>query len=177
MSSVSRSDEYAITSNSAAVPSCAMSGTSEVHPLPVIEAMTAGKPTVAVQSPGISDTVEVGVTGLTTAGVEGLSAAMAALAADPARARAMGDAARTASERYDIERTVQLTVELYESLLATRPDLQREDAHGRWSRRTEKWAGLLDQLAQLVWPSDGDDNAPRWWPASALAARRERDES
>ncbi len=103
--------------------------------------------------------------------------AMAALAADPARARAMGDAARTASERYDIERTVQLTVELYESLLATRPDLQREDAHGRWSRRTEKWAGLLDQLAQLVWPSDGDDNAPRWWPASALAARRERDES
>ncbi len=151
--------------------------TSEVHPLTVIEAMTAGKPTVAVQSPGISDTVEVGVTGLTTAGVEGLSAAMAALAADPARARAMGDAARTASERYDIERTVQLTVELYESLLATRPDLQREDAHGRWSRRTEKWAGLLDQLAQLVWPSDGDDNAPRWWPASALAARRERDES
>ena len=151
--------------------------TSEVHPLTVIEAMAAGKPVLAVQSPGISDTVEVGVTGLTTAGVEGLSAAMAALAADPARARAMGEAARAASERYDIARTVQLTVELYESLLATRPDLQREDAHGRWSRRTEKWAGLLDQLAQLVRPADdGDDNAPRWWPASALAARRERDE-
>ena len=47
------------------------------------------------------------------------------------------------------------------ALLATRPDLRRDDPHGAWSRRTEKWGGLLDQLAQLVHPSgEGDEGAP-----------------
>ena len=70
---------------------------------------------------------------------------------------------------------IDLTVELYDSLLATRPDLQREDAHGRWSRRTEKWSAMLEQLTQLVRPSDdADSGPPRWWPANVLTARRER---
>ena len=151
--------------------------TSEVHPLTIIEAMAAGKPIAAVQSPGISDTVEPGVTGLTTTTVDGLSAAIVALAADPARARAMGAAGREASRRFDIGRTVGLTVDLYESLLATRPDLTRDDPHGRWSRRTEMWAGLLDQLAQIIHPTDdADDGARRWWPAGILAGRKEHDE-
>ncbi len=137
--------------------------------------MAAGKAIVAVRSPGISDSVESGVTGLTAASVEGLSAAIAALAANPARARAMGAAARAASDRFDVARMIDLTVELYASLLATRPDLQREDAHGRWSRRTEKWSAMLEQLTQLVRPSDdAGSDPPRWWPASALSARRER---
>jgi hypothetical protein len=147
--------------------------TSEVHPLTVIEAMAAGLPIAAVQSPGIVDCVESGVTGFTATEAEGLDSAIVALAANPARARALGQAAREASRRFDIGRTVSLTVELYESLLAARPDLRREDPHGRWSQRTKKWAGLLDQLAQLVRPlDDADESARRWWPAG----RREQDE-
>ena len=135
--------------------------TSEVHPLTVIEAMAAGLPIAAVQSPGIVDCVESGVTGFTPTEAEGLDSAIVALAANPARARAMGQAARAASRRFDIGRTVSLTVELYRSLLAARPDLRRDDPHGAWSRRTEKWGGLLDQLAQLVHPSgEGDEGAP-----------------
>ncbi len=126
--------------------------TSEVHPLTVIEAMAAGKPILAVHSPGISDTVEQGVTGLLAATVEGLDAAIVGLCADGARARAMGDAAREASRRFDIGRTVARTAELYDELLADRPDLRREREHGRWARRTEKWGALLDQLALIVRP-------------------------
>jgi len=89
----------------------------------------------------------------------------------------MGAAGREASRRFDIGRTVGLTVDLYESLLATRPDLTRDDPHGRWSRRTEMWAGLLDQLAQIIHPTDdADDGARRWWPAGILAGRKEHDE-
>ncbi|HMT21670.1 MAG TPA: hypothetical protein PKE20_10565, partial [Promineifilum sp.] len=51
--------------------------------------------------------------------------------------------------------TVAETLKLYRELLDTRPDLQRRQEHGRWLRRTEKWGALLDQLAQLLRPSDG----------------------
>ena len=126
--------------------------TSEAHPLTVIEAMAAGKPILAVQSPGISDTVENGVTGLLAATVDGLDAAIVGLCADEARARTMGAAAREAGPRFDIRRTVARTVELYNELLADRPDLRREQEHGRWARRSEKWGALLDQLAHYVRP-------------------------
>lgn len=161
----------------AAADAFVTASTSEVHPLTVIEAMAAGLPIAAVQSPGIVDCVESGVTGFTPTEAEGLDSAIVALAANPARARAMGEAARQASRRFDIGRTIGLTVELYESLLATRPDLTRDDPHGRWSRRTEQWAGLLDQLAQIIRPSDESDDGPRrWWPASVLAGRKGQDE-
>ncbi len=161
----------------AAADAFVTASTSEVHPLTVIEAMAAGLPIAAIQSPGIVDCVESGVMGFTPTEAEGLDSAIVALAANPARARAMGEAARQASRRFDIGRTVGLTVELYDSLLAARPDLTRDDPHGRWSRRTEKWAGLLDQLAQLLRPSEeGDEGARRWWPATVLSGRKGQDE-
>jgi len=138
----------------AAADAFATASTSEVHPLTVIEAMAAGKPIAAVASPGIVDTVEPGVTGFLARDENGLDAAIVALLADPARARQMGAAAREASRRFDIGRTVALTVQLYEALLATRPDLTRAREHGRWLRRTEKWSALLDQLAGFVRPSE-----------------------
>jgi glycosyltransferase involved in cell wall biosynthesis len=151
--------------------------TSEVHPLTIIEAMAAGKPIAAIASPGIVDTVESGVTGFLTSEVDGLDAAMVALAADPARARAMGAAAREVSLRFDIKRTVARTVDLYEELLATRPDLRREREHGRWLRRTEKWGGMLDQLAQLIHPSERrDENIDAWPEPSAQPEGALRDE-
>lgn len=160
----------------AAADAFVTASTSEVHPLTVIEAMAAGKPIAAVHSPGISDSVETGVTGFLTHSPDGLDAAIVALLSDPARTRAMGKAARQASLRYDIHRTVNETIKLYEDLLVTRPDLQRERAHGRWARRTEKWAALLDQLAELLRPSDDGDLTPRaWWPLSTHGTRKKTD--
>lgn len=161
----------------AAADAFVTASTSEVHPLTVIEAMAAGKPIGAIHSPGISDTIHHGVTGFLTAKAEGLDATMVALVADPDRMRTMGAAAREASKRFDIRRTVAETVKLYEELLQTRPDLSRDKEHGRWTRRTEKWVGLLDQLAKLTRPADEPEGTARsWWPSGISTARRPYDE-
>jgi uncharacterized protein (TIGR00252 family) len=91
--------------------------TSEVHPLTVIEAMAAGKPILAIRSPGISDIVQSGVCGLLAETTGGLAEVIVSLADDPARTREMGAAAREAARRYDIRRTVAETVALYDELL------------------------------------------------------------
>ncbi len=161
----------------AAADAFVTASTSEVHPLTVIEAMAAGKPVAAIQSPGISDSVESGVTGYLAPTAESLDAAIVALMTDPARARAMGEAARQASARFDINRTVDASVELYEELLRTRPDLKRQQEHGRWARRTEKWGAMLDQLAEMVRPADEmDAGLYRWWSQISRNARRQLDE-
>lgn len=152
----------------AAADAFVTASTSEAHPLTIIEAMAAGKPIAAIHSPGISDTVEPGVSGFLAQTEDGLDAAIVALLSDPAQTRAMGEKAREASRRFDIHRTVAETVKLYDELLETRPDLQRRHEHGRWSRRTEKWGTLLDQLAQLLRPSDEPE------PANAPASRGDR---
>lgn len=151
--------------------------TSEVHPLTVIEAMAAGVPVAAVRSPGITDTVEHGVDGYLAGKTEGLSAAIVALVADPERAQTMGAAARETSKRFDIHRTVAETVNLYDELLETRPDLKREQEHGRWSRRTEKRIGLIEQLADFIRPSDeAADGSRGWWPPNVPLIRKPIDE-
>jgi glycosyltransferase involved in cell wall biosynthesis len=131
----------------AAADAFVTASTSEVHPLTIIEAMAAGKPIVAVDSPGVEDIVEPGVTGFLAGDAAALAATIGDLANDPARMQAIGAAARQAARRFDIRRTVAETVTLYEELLATRPDLERPHAHGRWSRRTEQWSDWLAQLA------------------------------
>jgi glycosyltransferase involved in cell wall biosynthesis len=130
--------------------------TSEVHPLTVIEAMAAGLPVVAPAAPGLIDTVVSGKTGYLTEQPEsGLAAAMVALALDCDRRQRMAQAAREdACRRYDVNRTVALTLELYERLLTTRPDLRRRREHGRWARRNEMLEPLLNQLARLVRPPE-----------------------
>jgi glycosyltransferase involved in cell wall biosynthesis len=130
--------------------------TSEVHPLTVIEAMAAGLPVAAPAAPGLVDSVVAGKTGYLTGSPEnGLAAAMVALAVDLGQCRRMGQAAREeACRRYDVNRTVALTLELYERLLKTRPDLKRRREHGRWARRNEKLDPLLDQLGRLLRPPE-----------------------
>jgi hypothetical protein len=67
----------------------------------------------------------------------------------------MGQAAQEeACQRYDVNRMVALTLELYERLLKTRPDLKRRREHGRWARRNEKLDPLLDQLGRLLRPPE-----------------------
>jgi 1,2-diacylglycerol 3-alpha-glucosyltransferase len=128
---------------------------SEVHPLTVIEAMSAGLAIVGPSAPGISDLVESGHTGLLTRYVNGgLAAALAALAHNPDLRRCLGQAAGRHSYQFNIKGMVKETISLYEWLLETRPDLSRSRAHGGWRR---KWRGVLplvEQLGRMVWQPD-----------------------
>jgi glycosyltransferase involved in cell wall biosynthesis len=129
---------------------------TEVHPLTVIEAMASGLPIAATCSPGVIDSVDNGVTGFLAEGPEqGLAAAMVGLAVSPELRQRMGSAARNASQSYDIHRTVVNTVELYERLRRTRPDLQRIRPHGRWYRDRRGLRPKLDQLVGLLSPENG----------------------
>ena len=69
------------------------------------------------------------------------------------------------------------TVKLYEELLVTRPDQQRIKEHGHWTRRTEKWGALLEQLAELVRPADDTEpTVRRWLSLVAQVTGRQTDE-
>lgn len=129
--------------------------TSEVHPLTVIEAMATGLPVIAVASPGIIDTVTHGESGLLTHHLEGgLAAAMVGLAVDTSRRQHMAHQAQATSQRFDIRRTVARTAQLYEHLQQTRPDLQRDEGHGRWPRTRARLQPHLDQLVSLIKPPE-----------------------
>jgi glycosyltransferase involved in cell wall biosynthesis len=134
----------------------ATASVTEVHPLTVIEAMAAGLPIAATKSPGMVDTVENQVSGFLAEDPEqGLAAALVGLAVSPQVRQAMGRAASAASMPYDIRLTVARTVELYEQLCATRPDLARSRPHGRWYQRRRGIRPKLDQLAGLFGPRRG----------------------
>ncbi|HXH07673.1 MAG TPA: glycosyltransferase [Vicinamibacterales bacterium] len=96
---------------------------SEASPNAVIEAMAAGLPVVASAAGGIVELVEDGRTGrLVPPGDAGaLAAALCELMADPARAAAMGRAARAlVAARHPMARMVAAFEELYLTELAAR---------------------------------------------------------
>lgn len=124
----------------------ASSSVSEVHPLTVIEAMAAGLPVVGTESPGISDIVEDGITGLLGQEREGAVAErLLELADKPERSRRIGLAAAQASSHYRIQNTVSKTLELYERLLVERPDLDRRNER-RQKRSSARISSLQDFL-------------------------------
>jgi glycosyltransferase involved in cell wall biosynthesis len=84
-----------------------------------IEAMAYAKPLISFGGGGIDEWLEPGVTGLrvTERTAESLAAAMRVLIADPARSRAMGEAARS---RYDRFRPAAYLERLLASLERTR---------------------------------------------------------
>ncbi|TAL02805.1 MAG: glycosyltransferase family 1 protein [Rhodospirillaceae bacterium] len=69
-------------------------------PSALLEAMAAGLPVIGTQVPGTAEAVVDGTTGLLAApeDVDGLTRAIVALAGDPARRAAMGQAGRTRAE-------------------------------------------------------------------------------
>ena len=91
---------------------------TEVHPLSVIEAMGAGLPVMGIESVGVGDTVEDGVTGfLATNDMPSFTAKLTRLCLDPKLRRQMGRSAREASSAYAIERTTSLMLKQYERLV------------------------------------------------------------
>ncbi|MGE5074025.1 MAG: glycosyltransferase [Anaerolineae bacterium] len=101
---------------------------SEVHPLSVIEAMACGLPVVGIHSPGISDTVEDGKTGLlANEDSRDFAAKLTYLCKDATLRRTMGEQAEAASSRYGIERTAQTLLGQYERLVAARKPNTRVD--------------------------------------------------
>ena len=117
---------------------------SEVHPLTVIEAMAAGLPVVAVAAPGIVETVESGSSGWLTQRPEGgLAVAMVGMLHDDARRQQMGAQAQAASQRFDIRRTVQRTLELYEEMRQRYPDSPRQ-------RKQRNWQAQIEQLGHVL---------------------------
>ena len=105
----------------AACDAFASASVTEVHPLTVIEAMAAGLPVVGVHSPGVSDTVEHGVSGLLSAEAEaGIAANLRSVATDTAlRERLALGASRTAAA-YDISATGALLLAEYERVINAR---------------------------------------------------------
>jgi glycosyltransferase involved in cell wall biosynthesis len=93
----------------------ALSSTTEGLPLVVPEAMAAGLPIVTTAVGGLPGVVDDGETGLLVPVHEAaLAAALATLASDRARARAMGARARqVALERYSHDRMVEAYLALY----------------------------------------------------------------
>jgi 1,2-diacylglycerol 3-alpha-glucosyltransferase len=114
---------------------------SEVHPLAVIEAMAAGLPVAGISSPGLDDTVEHGSSGLLTGEDEGaLALAMKQMGQSRDRRLAMGENARTMSRRFDISITVEQTLDLYQSLLATSASIQFRNSQ-EYRSRTQDYPG------------------------------------
>ncbi len=142
----------------------ATASVTEVHPLTVIEAMAAGLPVVAIASPGITETVENGTSGLlTTKPAGGLAAALVGLASNSARRQEMARGARCTSERFNIDNTIQRTIALYERLRRERPDLKRKKMHGRRIFDAERLQPVVGQLGRLLWPAEKDPANRRWF--------------
>jgi 1,2-diacylglycerol 3-alpha-glucosyltransferase len=91
---------------------------TEVHPLSVIEAMAAGLPILGIDSPGVGDTILDGVTGLISSDdLATFTAQMVRLASQPDLRKEMGQHARQESEKYSIESTSMMMVDLYEKTI------------------------------------------------------------
>jgi glycosyltransferase involved in cell wall biosynthesis len=153
----------------------ATASVTEVHPLTVIEAMAAGLPVVAISSPGIVDTVQSGTSGLlTTKPAGGLAAALVGLASNDAWRQQMAQAARCTSERFNIDNTIQRTLELYERLRQERPDLKRKKMHGRRIFDSERLQPVVGHLGKLLWPTEKDPTNRRWFLPNAPTQSEQR---
>jgi 1,2-diacylglycerol 3-alpha-glucosyltransferase len=114
---------------------------TEVHPLSVIEAMGAGLPVMGIQSVGVGDTVQDGVTGfLSTHELAAFTAKLTRLCLDTSLRAQMRDAARKASTAYAIERVSEVLLKQYEKIVK-----ESKPRKGDWSVRLRK---LLESFAE-----------------------------
>jgi len=106
---------------------------TEVHPLSVIEAMGTGLPIMGVDSVGVGDTIEDGITGFLAAdNIAAFTAKLTRLCLDPDLRAQMGRSAREASSVYAIERTTTIMLKHYEQLTKSkRPKKPQWEQHLR----------------------------------------------
>jgi 1,2-diacylglycerol 3-alpha-glucosyltransferase len=91
---------------------------TEVHPLSVIEAMATGLPVLGIDSPGVGDTIENGITGyLSSNNLASFTAKMVLLITEQDKRIEMGHQARQRSENYSIRHTTQIMLKHYDNLL------------------------------------------------------------
>ena len=92
---------------------------TEVHPLSVIEAMAAGLPVLGIDSPGIGDTIQDGVTGylIPEEDLAAYTAQMVRLVVDQKQRKQMSEEARKSVASYAIENTTQKMLERYQRVI------------------------------------------------------------
>jgi glycosyltransferase involved in cell wall biosynthesis len=100
----------------------AFTSRTETQGLVLAEALSAGLPAVAVDGPGVRDSVRDGLDGVIVASepsaslVARLADAIAALATGTERRRDMARRARAGADRFDVTRRVEQVEDLYRSL-------------------------------------------------------------
>jgi glycosyltransferase involved in cell wall biosynthesis len=108
---------------------------SEVHPLSVIEALASGLPVVGIQSPGVGDTIQDGVTGY-LAPEEDLAAFTAKLSriiTDSENRKKMAHQAKQAAKMYSIENTTDVILERYQEI---------------WEKYAGRKRGIISRILQ-----------------------------
>jgi 1,2-diacylglycerol 3-alpha-glucosyltransferase len=112
---------------------------TEVHPLSVIEAMGAGLPIMGIQSVGVGDTVQEGVTGfLAPEDLAAFTAKLTRLCLDQNLRAQMRESARKASTVYSIERTTKIMLKQYEKLVY--------DSHPRQDNWSVRLRGIVERF-------------------------------
>jgi len=89
---------------------------SETQPLAYTEAMAAGKPVVAVETPGAQDMIKPGRNGLLAprqAGPEALAARIEELVTDPQRRQEMGCSAQEGVRQFDFAQVAERLEHVY----------------------------------------------------------------
>jgi glycosyltransferase involved in cell wall biosynthesis len=112
---------------------------TEVHPLSVIEGMGAGLPIMGIESVGVGDTVQDGVTGfLATHDQPSFTAKLTRLCLDLNLRKQMSNSAREASSIYAIEHTTKMMLKQYERLVT--------DSRPRKSSWRTRMRGVMEQF-------------------------------
>lgn len=101
----------------------ATASVTEVHPFSVIEGMASGLPIVGIDSPGISDSIADGETGLLSADdLASYTAKLTTLCLNRDLQKKMGAAAQQASRQFSIENTTRIMLGHYNRLVSnTKP--------------------------------------------------------
>lgn len=100
---------------------------TETFGMSTVEAMGAGLPAVAIHSPGASDIIEDGRTGLLAQNdMASFTAKLTYLSLNKPLIKKMGSAARKDSEQYDIKRTTALMLKHYQRLTRRRKTIKKK---------------------------------------------------